>query len=83
MNTVGVATLKDKLRYYPSLVEKGREIVVTSRGYPVARILPAAAPTTRIIEPTRPVKDLLKIKGVKRRGSVSALDALLSDRRRR
>ena len=83
MNTVGVATLKDKLRYYLSLVEKGREIVVTSRGYPVARILPAVAPATRIIESTRPVKDLLKIKGVKRRGSVSALDTLLSDRRRR
>lgn len=83
MNTVGVTTLKDKLSYYLSLVQNGREIVVTSHGHPVARILPAAAPTARIIEPTRPVKDLLKIKGVKRRGSVSALDTLLSDRRYR
>jgi len=65
------------------LVKKGQEVVVTSHRHPVARILPSDAPTVRILEPTRPVKDLLKIKGVKRRRSVSAVETLLSDRRRR
>ena len=83
MNTVNVATLKEKLSHYLSLVKKGQEIVVTSHRHPVARILPSAAPRGRIIEPTRPVKNLLKIKGVKRRRSVSAVDTLLNDRRRR
>lgn len=83
MNTVNVATLKEKLSYYLGLVKKGQEIVVTSHRHPVARILPCEAPTVRILEPTRPVKDLLKIKGVKRRRSVSAVETLLSDRRRR
>lgn len=83
MNTVNVATLKEKLSYYLGLVKKGQEVVVTSHRHPVARILPSDAPTVRILEPTRPVKDLLKIKGVKRRRSVSAVETLLSDRRRR
>jgi prevent-host-death family protein len=83
MNTVNVATLKDKLSYYLGLVKKGQQVVVTSHRHPVARILPSDAPTAGILEPIRPVKDLLKIKGVKRRRSVSAVETLLSDRRRR
>jgi len=83
MNTVNVAMLKEKLSYYLSLVKKGQEIVVTSHRHPVARILPSEAPTGLILEPSRPVKELLKIKGVKRRRSVSAVETLLSDRRRR
>jgi len=83
MNTVNVATLKEKLSYYLGLVKKGQEVVVTSHRHLVARIVPSDAPTARILEPTRPVKDLLKIKGVKRRRSVSAVETLLSDRRRR
>lgn len=83
MNIVNVATLKEKLSYYLGLVKKGQQVVVTSHRHPVARILPSDAPTTRILEPSRPVKDLLKIKGVKRRRSVAAVETLLSDRRRR
>ena len=83
MPTVNVATLKEKLSHYLGLVKKGQEVVVTSHRHPVARILPSSAPTARIMEPTRPVKDLLKVKGVKRRRSVSAVDMLLADRRRR
>lgn len=83
MPIVNVATLKEKLSHYLGLVKKGQKIVVTSHGHPVARILPTSAPTARIMEPTRPVKDLLKIKGVKRRRSLSAVDTLLADRERR
>jgi prevent-host-death family protein len=83
MNTVNIALLKEKLSYYLGLVKKGQEIVVTSHRHPVARILPSDAPTARILEPSRPAKDLLKIRGVKRRRSVSAVETPLSDRRRR
>ena len=83
MNTVNVAMLKEKLSYYLSLVKKGQEVVVTSHRHPVARILPSEAPTVQILEPRRPVKDLLKIKGIKRRRAVSAVETLFSDRRRR
>jgi prevent-host-death family protein len=83
MTTVNVATLKEKLSHYLNLVKKGHEIVVTSHRHPVARILPTAAPASRVTEPTRPVKELLKLKGVKRRRFTSAVDTLLSDRRRR
>jgi prevent-host-death family protein len=83
MNMVSVAILKEKLSYYLNLVKEGQEIVVTSHRHQVARILPAAVPVSEITEPARPVKDLLKLKGIKPRRSRSAVKALLEDRRRR
>ncbi len=83
MTTVNVATLKEKLSYYLGLVRKGQEIVVTSHRHEVARILPPSAADAKVIEPSRPVGDLRKIKGVKSRRSISAVNTLLEDRRRR
>lgn len=83
MTTVNVATLKEKLSHYLARVQKGEEITVTSHRHPVARLMPTDAPREHIIPATRPVKDLLKIKGVKCRGSVSAVEMLIADRRRR
>lgn len=83
MITVNVATLKEKLSYYLELVKQGGEVVVTSHRHRVARILPASAPDSQPIEPTRPVKDLRKLKGIKPRRSVSAVKMLLEDRQRR
>lgn len=83
MITVNVAILKEKLSYYLKLVKDGQEVVVTSYRHRVARILPVSAPDSRPAEPSRPVKDLLKLKGVKPRRSVSAVRTLLEDRRRR
>jgi len=83
MNIVNVAILKEKLSYYLNLVKSGEEIVVTSHRHQVARILPVNAPSVEIVEPTRPVKDLKKIKGVKTKGAVSGVKTLLDDRRRR
>jgi len=83
MLTVNVATLKEKLSHYLGLVKNGQEVVVTSHRHPVARILPSASSSAQIIEPSRPVKDVLKVKGVRRRPSISAVDTLLADRRRR
>ena len=83
MNVVSVATLKEKLSYYLSLVKKGQEVIITSHRHPVGRILPASGPTMGIREPSRPVKDLSMVKGVKPRRSASAVKALMDDRRRR
>ncbi len=80
MNTVNVATLKEKLSYYLKLVKEGQEVVVTSHRHRVARILPASVPDSQLTEPCRPVKDLLKLKGVRPRRSVSAVRTLLEDR---
>jgi antitoxin (DNA-binding transcriptional repressor) of toxin-antitoxin stability system len=83
MTVVNVATLKEKLSYYLGLVKGGEEILVTSHRHRVARILPTSAPDVQLREPSRPLKDLKKIKGVKARRSASAVRTLLEDRRRR
>ena len=83
MNIVNVAILKEKLSYYLNLVKSGEEVVVTSHRHRVARILPVTVPSAEIVEPTRPVKDLRKIKSIKLRRSVSGVKSLLDDRRRR
>jgi antitoxin (DNA-binding transcriptional repressor) of toxin-antitoxin stability system len=83
MNVVNVAILKEKLSYYLGLVKSGEEVIVTSHRHQVARILPVTAPTAEIAEPTRPIKDLRKLKGIKPRRSLSGVKSLLADRRRR
>lgn len=83
MTTVNVATLKEKLSYYLTLVKKGQEVVVTSHRHRVARILPVSVPNAQPREPSRSVKDLLKLKGIKPKRSISAVRMLLEDRRRR
>lgn len=82
MNTVNVATLKEKLSYYLKLVKRGQEVVVTSHRHRVARILPVSAPESLPTEPSRPVRDLQKLRGVKVGRSVSAVRTLLEDRQR-
>ncbi len=82
MNTVNVATLKEKLSHYLKLAKEGQEVVVTSHRQQVARILPVSAPESQLTGPTRPAKDLLKLRGVKPRRSVSAVKTLLEDRQR-
>ena len=83
MNIVSVAILKEKLSYYLGLVKSGEEVLVTSHRHRVARILPVTATGAQIVEPTRPVKDLRKLKGIKPRHSESGVKSLLDDRRRR
>jgi len=83
MTIVNVATLKEKLSYYLGLVREGQEVVVTSHRHRIARILPPSAPDAQVKEPSRPVKDLRKIRGIKSRRSISAVKTLLEDRRRR
>ena len=44
MRTVGIRDLKNGLSRYLKLVRNGETIVVTERGEPVARIVPAGIP---------------------------------------
>lgn len=83
MNIVNVAKLKEKLSHYLDLVKSGQEVVVTSHRHRVARIVPVAAPSAEIVKPTRPVRDLHKIKGTKLKRSAAGVNSLLADRRRR
>jgi antitoxin (DNA-binding transcriptional repressor) of toxin-antitoxin stability system len=83
MHIVNVAILKERLSYYLNLVKSGEEVVVTSHRHRVARILPVTAALTKVVQPTRPVKDLRKIKEVRSRRSVSGVKSLLDERRRR
>jgi prevent-host-death family protein len=83
MNIVNVATLKEKLSYYLGLVKQGEEVVVTSHRHEVARILPLTVPTSQIRQPSRPVSELFKLMGAKPRSSISAVETLIGDRRRR
>ena len=41
MQSVSVATLKSNLGRYLAAVRRGKEIVITSRRHPIARIVPA------------------------------------------
>jgi len=83
MTSVNVAMLKEKLSYYLKLVRGGQEVVVTSHRHKIARILPVYRPSPEFTEPERQVKELLKLRGVKPRRSLSAVKALLEDRQRR
>ncbi|NIN06559.1 MAG: type II toxin-antitoxin system prevent-host-death family antitoxin [Armatimonadetes bacterium] len=83
MISVNVARLKEKLSYYLKMVKEGQEVVVTSHRNRVARILPASAPDAQPVAPSRPVRDLKKVKGIKPRRALSAVRTLLEDRERR
>ena len=83
MKTVNVATLKGSLSRYLREVEKGQELIVTSHKRSVAIILPVDAPSLQPIEPSKPPSVLRKLKRIGRKRSVSAVDSLLEDRRRR
>ena len=83
MILVNVAKLKEQLSHYLKLASRGEEVVVTSHRHRVARILPPSTPGLGPTRPSRPVKDLRRLTGVKARRGVTALGILLEDRRRR
>jgi len=84
---VGVRKFRDELRHWLDEVENGREITITDRGKPVARLITAGKPTAleRLIaqgivtpakSPKRPSRYHRKIRA---KGSVSEF---LSEQRR-
>ncbi len=80
--TAGVAELKSKLSRYLSLVKAGKQIVITSHGHSIARLVPVETTNSDLlIMPARkPVSSLKRIEGVKLK--VDLLADLLADRRR-
>jgi prevent-host-death family protein len=83
MRTVSVATLKSNLSRYLAAVKRGKQIVVTSHGHSIARIIPVEKTTDdlQIVPAKKSVSSLKKIKGVNLK--VDLLADLLADRRRR
>ncbi len=84
MTTTNVASLKSRLSSYLALVTGGDEVVVTSHGHPVARIVPIReAPGFVLHRPTRPIAGINRLRGIRTASAIDASAALLEDRRRR
>ena len=84
MRSVSIATLKNNLSRYVAAVRRGKEIVISSHRYPIARIVPAEKPLVddlKIIPARKPVSSSERIKGMDLQ--VDLLAELLADRRRR
>jgi len=72
MRTAGVRKARQALSSLLDDVQKGREVVITERGLPVARLVP--------VQPGRPFPDLRKVR-LKTRGMNPPLSqAVLEDR---
>jgi prevent-host-death family protein len=83
---VGVAEFKARLSEYLRAVRKGRELVIQDRDQPVARVVPYAAPASRlqVREPVRTYATLGDIPlPPPAKLSVDAVAMLLEDRRAR
>ncbi|TAK85643.1 MAG: type II toxin-antitoxin system prevent-host-death family antitoxin [Betaproteobacteria bacterium] len=69
MDRVGIYDAKARFSELVAAVAKGREVVITRRGKPVARLLPPEAPrkgsATRAAKRIRALCERLNIRGVK------------------
>jgi len=63
---VGIAELKAHLSAYVRAAQRGREIVITDRETPVARLVPAQAKKWPfgIIPAARPIKNINEMRGI-------------------
>lgn len=84
---VGVRELRSELRRWLDEVKSGREVVITERGRPVARMIPATGPSAieELIEagvikkPRAPARPASAHERIPAKGSVSEL---IKDQRR-
>ena len=83
MESVSVATLKSSLSAYLSAVKKGKQIIVTSHGHPIAQLGPLEKQRSglEIMPAKKPISSVKNLKGVKLK--VDLVADLLADRRRR
>jgi prevent-host-death family protein len=72
MRTAGVREARQDLSGLLDDVRKGREVVITDRGRPVARLVPVMAP--------RPFPDLKAVRAKARTPQARLSEALLEDR---
>ena len=72
MKTAGVREARQDLSSLLDDVRKGRDVVITDRGRPVARLVPA--------RPQAPFPDLKAVRALTRVPGVRLSDALVQDR---
>jgi prevent-host-death family protein len=75
MRTAGVREARQNLTDLLDDVRKGREVVITDRGRPVARLAP--------LERHRPFPDLSRVRGAFKGANPRLSQALLEDRKDR
>ena len=80
-----ISELKARLSEYLAGVRRGDTVIVCDRKTPVARLLPYGEDRDdfRVERPSRPVRDLARIKGVRPRRRVDVVKLLREDRDRR
>jgi prevent-host-death family protein len=72
MRTAGVREARQNLTDLLDAVKKGREVVITDRGRPVARLAP--------VEPRRPFPDLARLRRAFRGPDPALSRAIVDDR---
>jgi len=84
MNRAKVSELKAQLSGYLARVRGGESIVVCDRNTPIAHLVPATDGDALVVrEPTRPLTDIRKLKGVRPKGDVDVMRVLREDRDQR
>jgi prevent-host-death family protein len=86
MKHAKVSELKAHLGSYLADVKRGETIVVSDRTTPIARLVPYESDDDdgiRLMSPTRPIADLLRLKPVRTRKRVDVVRMLRQDRDQR
>jgi len=84
MKRAKVSELKAHLSSYLADVRGGATVVVCDRNTPIARLVPSDDPgDVRIREPTLPLSELRRMRGVRPRGAIEVTELLRLDREQR
>jgi prevent-host-death family protein len=85
MRQTNVSGLKARLSEYLAAVRNGETVVVHDRRTPIARLVPfeQQADELQVAEPTRPLRDLTKVKPIRLRRRVDVVKLLRESRDQR
>lgn len=85
MKEVKISELKAKLSGYLATVRRGESVLVTDRRTPIALLVPYEEMEDRLTieEPTAPLADLKKIRGVRPRRPIGVVELLRESRDQR
>ena len=84
MKRAKVSELKAHLSSYLADVRSGATVLVCDRNTPIARLVPEGElPDVQIREPTRPLAELRRMRGVRPRGTSDVTELLRLDRDQR
>jgi len=84
MKRAKVSELKAHLSRYLADVRSGATVLVCDRNTPIARLVPEGElPDVQIREPSRPLAELRRMRGVRPRGAVDGTELLRLDRDQR